>query len=623
MWSHLATGFIIGLSAGLGCLATCVPLFLSVSTEGMAESRASGIKSLLKLLAGRLLGYIGFGLALGIVGETFLPEDVNLVPFFGIAYLILSALLIIYGLGFSKESKLCAAMGLAGRKIQSPFLIGLLTGFSICSPFLAVSTEALISKSIFTSVLIYAVFFLGTSLYVLPFFVVPLANKTKFADAFKRIGQTAAFATALWFFISGISYFAPVLETWEPPYPAEPDLSIVEPGADRFEFHKAPRRKWQAIRTEKNEMGFPRQNHLGTIYYSNDTFSEGKAPEGYAGPVPVIVSLDSTGKIRGLSIHDNIETGGYLARLTPEFLRSLVGKPYTDPFEIEKDIDAITGATKTLEAFTASLRETVKQAAATDLGLPPPPVAGISSGISYAWSIFTIIALASCAIIVCLCSLRKWRYIVLALTVVILGFIFRAFLHLGVILGLLLNQATDLSPQFITFCIVALVTAFFFGRFYCGYLCPFGALSELISKIPTPKIALSHSEDEFFRPAKYVVLAALITFFLFTHNPNVFLLEPFTITFSAPGQLSLMWSDSAMLVVFAVLMLLINLIVPRFWCRYLCPTGAILAILSLLRIRFGEKEKSACRRCGNQGFGRRHECFNCIPAEYREKPDET
>ncbi|TET37115.1 MAG: 4Fe-4S binding protein [Planctomycetota bacterium] len=613
MWSHVFAGFTIGLSAGLGCVATCAPIFLAAGLQG-ADGPRRGVWALLQLLFGRLAGYVAFGLALGAVGKALLPSGVNILPFFGIAEILLAAFLVAYGLGFAaNRSKFCAGLGAANRFARFPFFIGLLTGFALCPPFLAAAVVALRAESISGSAIIFTAFFAGTSVYALPFFVVPFAGKVVSSGALRRLGQAAVFVMAAWFFIKGVSVFSPVPKVWEPPYPESADLAAVEPGATRFEFLKAPRRKWNAYEEKTGAPAMERR--IGIIYYSQDTFPEGRAPKGYAGPVPSLVSLDNSGKIRGISLHHNIETGSYAARLDPVFLQSLKGKPYTDPFRVGEDIDAITGATKTLDAFLISLRETVRDAALNDMGLPGLAIASSDVKLSSIGPLLALIPLTACALIVYFMGLTRIRYVILGVTVIVLGFAFRTYLDLSGFLGAI-HSGADIfttAPQFALLLFIALAGSAAFGRFYCGYFCPFGALSELVSKIPTPKIALSRRGDGFFRPAKYIVLAGLIVAYLMTRNAGVFFIEPFAITFAAPGQLSLMWSGGSMLVIFAGLMLAVNLAIPRFWCRYLCPTGACLSVLSLLGIWYTERKESACHGCYNQGFGRRHECFNCLP----------
>jgi sulfite exporter TauE/SafE len=623
MKAYLLLAFTTGLTAGLGCLAACAPVFIAVGATGAASTRRRGVFALVQLLLGRLAGYVAFGLALGAVGEFLLPKGTNLVPIFGAAGIILSLFLVAHGLGiFSGKSRLCAAMGFFSRGARLPFFIGLLTGLSLCWPFLTAAAIALRTQSIVGSALVFLAFFIGTSLYMIPFFAMPFAAGTKISAALKRVGQFASFAAAICFFISGIAAFAPLPKQWEPPYPTEADLALAEREAESFEFQKAPRRKWLAAAQAKTERGEVVRREISTVYYTQDTFAEGKAPKGYAGPVPVIVSLDNAGRIRGLPIYENLETGSYISRLTPEYIRKFIGKPYTDAFRIGSDVDAVTGATRTLDALTASLRETVRDAAERDLALPPPPVEAAAHR-SQRTKTSLIVALFIAATVIYLMRLRRLRYALLAASAGILGFWMQTHLDLASLTNAM-NERFD-SPAadspFLIMLILAVILTVAFGRFYCGFICPFGALSELIGKIPTPKIALSRREDEIFRPAKYLALLSLIAIYLSTRNANVFFFEPFTITFTAPAQLPLLWRDAAMPVVFAALMLCANLFVPRFFCRYLCPTGALFAVLSLLRIRFTARDEAECRGCFNQGFARPHECFNCPPTAVEREAD--
>jgi len=54
-----------------------------------------------------------------------------------------------------------------------------------------------------------------------------------------------------------------------------------------------------------------------------------------------------------------------------------------------------------------------------------------------------------------------------------------------------------------------LIFAVVFGRAFCGYICPFGALQEFIGKIKKKKINPSRKADRILRLTKYVVLAVI------------------------------------------------------------------------------------------------------------------
>jgi len=110
------------------------------------------------------------------------------------------------------------------------------------------------------------------------------------------------------------------------------------------------------------------------------------------------------------------------------------------------------------------------------------------------------------------------------------------------------------------------------GRFYCGWLCPFGALSEFIGRLPFRKWQISRELDERWRKLKYILLGIIIITVLISRHIEYGNYETYIVLFSLHGNI-LTWT-------LVILMLIINVRVERFWCRYMCPVGAFTGLLS-------------------------------------------
>lgn len=131
---------------------------------------------------------------------------------------------------------------------------------------------------------------------------------------------------------------------------------------------------------------------------------------------------------------------------------------------------------------------------------------------------------------------------------------------------------------FILWCSVA-ASLLFWGRgAYCGWLCPFGALQELLNKlakaVKIPQLAVPWGLHERLWPLKYLIFLTLLG--LSIHSlalaETLAEIEPFK------TAIVLRFARSWPYVLFAVALLAIGLFVERFFCRYLCPLGAALAI---------------------------------------------
>lgn len=141
----------------------------------------------------------------------------------------------------------------------------------------------------------------------------------------------------------------------------------------------------------------------------------------------------------------------------------------------------------------------------------------------------------------------------------------------------------------------SLILAFFMGRIFCGWICPYGLFSEFLGK---RKRIWKYSNK-----LKTLIFAAtLIIACLFSY--------PFISLLSMPGQISLSplqfrtdWQAALLLLLPVFLALLLDLILhKRFFCSYICPQSVLLGAAagllpkSMPGLRIGwKKEKCSCK----------------------------
>lgn len=174
------------------------------------------------------------------------------------------------------------------------------------------------------------------------------------------------------------------------------------------------------------------------------------------------------------------------------------------------------------------------------------------------------------------------------------------------------------------------VTLLLWGRgVYCGWLCPFGALQELIllasRRLKLPEIEFSDAVHERLVALKYIILILLFGLSLqsIVEAARYAEVEPFKTVFSLGFQRE--WQY----VVYAVALIGIAAINRKFYCKYLCPLGAALSIPGRFRLfewwlRRRKECGKPCQVCAHQcsvrairptGEINANECHYCLDCQ--------
>ena len=301
---------------------------------------------------------------------------------------------------------------------------------------------------------------------------------------------------------------------------------------------------------------------LGRVVYAKP---DGTTVGGFGGNLRVVVGISPEGKIAGVELGENYESYGFIERVRSEgFFKKWNGLSVEEA--AKADVDTISGATmsttaiKSMVALNLSKFSGMKIAAdqqdATPLWLK------ITVFVILAYSLFAFFFPQKTA---------KFRTLHLVLLVAILGFIGGSALSFESFKNWIISGNIALVPLVIL--CAALVLPIIFGKnFYCSFLCPFGALQELLGKIPLPKKSFPPKFMKGVSIFKVVILIFLYASMISGLFTDLTWFEPFSaFKFEVAALTSL---------IIAALFLIISLFISRPWCRFFCPTGTLLNLLS-------------------------------------------
>ena len=165
------------------------------------------------------------------------------------------------------------------------------------------------------------------------------------------------------------------------------------------------------------------------------------------------------------------------------------------------------------------------------------------------------------------------------------------------------------APLIFIFWIFIAATTVVWGRgVFCGWLCPYGSMTELIHKVAVklriPQFELRRTKLRFL---KYLIFAALIPIFLRSPSLGEQLaeVEPFKSTFFVP-----FWTREAYIIGWWMFLFGLAVVTWRPFCRFLCPLGAGLALFGSFRLS-GPRRRKFCTSCTICAKG-------CEPAAIRD-----
>jgi NosR/NirI family nitrous oxide reductase transcriptional regulator len=135
------------------------------------------------------------------------------------------------------------------------------------------------------------------------------------------------------------------------------------------------------------------------------------------------------------------------------------------------------------------------------------------------------------------------------------------------------------------------LAALSYGRVFCGQVCPYGSLVEFANRVSPLTLEVPDTLHRHLLKLKYAVLLALLAAALVGGSLALKLaeVEPFKTTFYVRSR-------PPIFVAYAIAILLLSTLNSRFFCKYLCPLGALTALMSRFQL-FRIKRHDLCGRC--------------------------
>ena len=153
------------------------------------------------------------------------------------------------------------------------------------------------------------------------------------------------------------------------------------------------------------------------------------------------------------------------------------------------------------------------------------------------------------------------------------------------------------------------------GRWFCGYLCPFGFFQDLLFKLPVKKAKVVKKLAKAFSYLRYVVLAVFVFLLPFFLKDKFGFTDPYFCKYLCPAgtlfaALPLMAVNESLRAAAAflfanklaisIIIVILSTFLYRPFCRFLCPLGALLGIfnpISIYRLKINESKCTKCRVC--------------------------
>ncbi len=287
---------------------------------------------------------------------------------------------------------------------------------------------------------------------------------------------------------------------------------------------------------------------------------------GYAGPTPVKITARD-GIIESVEPLENSET--------PPFFADVVKSGLFEKWQGMSIVDAATAEMDAVSGSTLSSKAVIKnvQIAAAHASNSEIKNSSALDKISVKDIAGFIVILLGAAVVLFRPQSKIIEVVQLSLNVVILGFWCGSFLSLSKIVAWASNGvgASMFSLALVLLVVTLIMPLLGKKGSYCYMHCPLGSAQELLGRVPTRKLKISPKVNKILGKLRYFILLALLFVMWLGAGFSLMDYELFSAFIINSASNGILIATAAFLV--------LSLFVQRPYCRFICPTGALLTTM--------------------------------------------
>lgn len=300
-----------------------------------------------------------------------------------------------------------------------------------------------------------------------------------------------------------------------------------------------------------------------------------KDVQGYGGPVPLKIHIDKDGRLTAIEAEPNAESPSFFDRAKELFSR-WQGKTIDEA--MAEDVDAVSGATFSSKAIIRNVQRGLayaKQHGLADGGKGAQKESAEHT-VATGWTLGSIVALIAVllgAVVPLFTNNRRLHLVQLVVNVVVLGLWTGTFVSYTLFLRLFAGGVSLSAIGTLAAPLLMLIVALLYplaGRsgHYCAHVCPFGSAQELAGKLSRRKLRITPRMLRVLTALRNLLWGVLMALLLTGTCTAWIDYELFTAFIYS--------SASVWVIVLAMLFLVLSVWVPRPYCRFVCPTGALM-----------------------------------------------